>query len=118
MSKKSSIVASSKQAERDVAKVYGGRRLTAGEWNGAGDIDVISDRYAIQVKHRSNVPAYILEGLDQVQEGAADIEELFRLQPGPLSFRRQPLLVIVTKPGRGKPSRMFAVKEIFDDETK
>ena len=110
---KRSIVAASKQAERDVARVYGGRRLHAGEWSGAGDIDVITPAWAIQVKHSKNIAAYILEGTQQAQEGAAEVVELARLQPSPSSQRRKPLLVIVTKPGRGKPSRMFQVTEVF-----
>ena len=113
---RSSVVAQSKQAERDVAKVYDGRRLHAGEWCGAGDIDVITYTQAIQVKHWKNVAAYIIEGIRQAQEGAADVAELARLQPSPSSQRRQPVLVIVTKPGSGRPSRMFQVTEVFDND--
>ena len=115
---KSSIVAQSKEAERRVARVYGGRRLTAGEWAGAGDVDVISPEYAIQVKHWKNVAAYIIEGIRQAQEGEADLGELARLSAGvpyyKIELSPKPLLVIVTKPGRGKPARMFKVEEIFD----
>ncbi len=113
---KSSIVAASKATELRVARVYpGGQRLAAGTWVGEGDIDVISEQYAIQVKHRKNVPAYILEGLTQVQEGAADLEEIYRLFPLPKGWQ-EPLLVIVTKPGSGRPSRMFEIKEVFDND--
>ena len=115
---KSSIVAASKETERRVARVYGGRRLTAGEWNGAGDVDVISPLYAIQVKHRKNVADYILEGMRQAQEGADDTDEIARISAGvpygEIKLIPDPLLVIVTKPGRGKPSRMFKVEEIYD----
>ena len=115
---KRSIVAQSKDAEREVARRFTGRRLTAGEWNGGGDIDVISLEYAIQVKHRSNVAAYIIEGMRQAQEGAADEEEIARLSDGvpyyKLATPIKPLLVIVTKPGRGRPSRMFEVTEVFE----
>ena len=126
---KSSIVAASKETERRVARAYpGGQRLSAGTWIGEGDIDVISDQYAIQVKHGYGLAAYIKEGIRQAQEGAADVEEVNRLagQSRYTSGRfapdtdalRQPILVIVTKPGSGRPARMFEVKEIFDDETK
>ncbi len=115
---RSSTVASSKQAERDVARVFGGRRLHAGEWCGEGDIDVITPTQAIQVKHWKNVAAYIIEGIRQAQEGAADEAEIDRLL-GPQFSRRvtstKPVLVIVTKPGRGRPSRMFQVTEVFDN---
>lgn len=121
---RSSIVAQSKEAERRVARAYGydARRLHAGEWCGEGDVDVIHPAKAIQVKHRSNVAAYILEGMQQAQEAAEDKKELGRL----LGFESQalwydqadiePVLVIVTKPGSGRPSRMFQVTEVFDND--
>ena len=119
---RSSIVAQSKEAERRVARAYHGRRLHAGEWCGQGDVDVVLSSKAIQVKHRSNVAAYILEGMQQAQEAAKDREELGRL----LGFGSgtawydhvdvEPVLVIVTKPGSGRPSRMFQVTEVFDND--
>ncbi len=116
---KSSIVSASKEAERRVARVYGGRRLTAGEWNGKGDVDVITPLYAIQVKHRSNVPAYLLEGIRQAQEGAADTKEMIRLfgieELAKDTKPPEPILVIITKPGRGRKSRTFELKEIFEE---
>ena len=122
---KSSIVAASKEAERWVARAYpGGQRLSAGTWVGAGDADVISDQYVIQVKHGYGLAAYIKEVMQQAQESAADVDEVTRLagQPRYASGRfssneteREPLLVIITKPGRGRPSRMFEVREIFEE---
>ncbi len=118
---RSSTVASSKQAERDVARVFDGRRLHSGEWCGEGDIDVITPTQAIQVKHWKNVAAYIIEGIRQAQEGAADVEEIVRLLGGGqhsrdvVTFGVAPVLVIVTKPGSGRPSRMFQVTEVFDN---
>ena len=106
MSRKSTV-AQSKQAEREVAALMGGQRLHAGEWHGPGDVDVIDkDSPAVwvaQVKHRAAVPGYILKGLRQIQEAA-------------LSERPPyiPLLVIKTKPGRGKDSRTFVVMEAED----
>lgn len=111
-----STVAQSKDAERRVARLYpNARRLSAGEWNGRGDVDVVTPDNVIQVKHRKNVPAYILEGLDQIQEGAKDVQEVIRLQ-GESMYARKPLLVIVTKPGSGRPSRIFEVKEVFEKD--
>lgn len=114
---RSSIVAQSKEAERRVARAFKARRLHAGEWCGAGDVDVVHPAYAIQVKHRSNVAAYILEGMQQAQEAAKDTEELGRLLgngPKVQCYGAKPVLVIVTKPGSGRPSRMFQVTEVFD----
>lgn len=114
---KKSIVAASKQAERAVAERFGGRRLSAGEWQGKGDIDVVHPTYAIQVKQRSGVAAYILEGMQQAQEAAEDAEELARLLGvGESRCNPEPVLVIVTKPGSGHASRMFKVTEVFKDE--
>ena len=91
MVKKSSIVSSSKQAERDVAQLLGGRRLRAGEWDGKkGDADVIGPGWLAQVKHRSGVPDYIVEGMNQISEAVQGTDDL-------------PILVLRTKPGRGKP---------------
>lgn len=97
-----STVAQSKQAERDVAKLLGGRRLTAGEWHGKGDVDVLGPGWAAQVKHRSGVPDYIIEGMRQIQEATDKQGYLL------------PLLVLLTKPGRGKPARAFVIMEADD----
>lgn len=110
---KRSIVAASKEAEREVARRTGGRRLSAGEWQGEGDVDVITPTSVIQVKHRSNVAAFIIEGMQQVQEAAKDTGELARLVPGRWAYSVEPVLMIVTKPGSGRPSRMFRVTEVF-----
>ena len=112
---KSSIVSASKEAERRVARAYpGGQRLSAGTWVGAGDIDVITPYYAIQVKHGYGLAAYISDGMKQAQEGAADTEEIMRVGGGFHGYGAEPILVIVTKPGRGHKSRMFEVREIHD----
>ncbi len=94
---RSSIVAHSKQAERDVGLLLGGKRLHAGEWKGKGDIDVIADdnSWIAQVKHRKDVAAYIQEGMRQLDE----VEE----------NQRTKLLVIKTKPGKGKPSETYVM---------
>ena len=94
---KRSIVAHSKQAERDVGTLLGGRRLHAGEWYGGGDVDVVADdgSWVAQVKHRSDVAGYIQEGLRQL----AEVRNKEPLQ----------LLVIKTKPGPGKPSETYVM---------
>ncbi len=99
MTKRSSIVAYSKAAERLVAIELGGRRLHAGEWEGRpGDVDVIGPGWAAQVKHRSNVPTYVTEGFTQIKEATEGTQ-------------RAPLLVIRTKPGRGRESQTFVMME-------
>jgi len=107
MTKRSSTVASSKQAERDVAELFSGRRLHAGEWEGRpGDVDILAGRYIIQLKHRKGVPNYIVEGLKQIQESAAAYAKH--------NETKIPLLVIKTKPGGGHTSRTFVVMEVGD----
>lgn len=100
---RSSTVAQSKQAERDVATLLGGRRLHAGEWYSGGDVDVISVGdlrgpmffWVAQVKQRKDVAGYIQEGMRQLDE-VKDKEPL-------------KLLVIKTKPGSGKPSETYVM---------
>lgn len=95
-----STVSQSKQAERDVAEEMGGRRLHAGEWHGSGDVDVIDvalpARWVAQVKHRSGVPDYLVEGMRQVNKATAN-------------SRLLPVLVLKTKPGQGRPSQTFYI---------
>ena len=73
---RSSIVAHSKQAERDVGLLLGGKRLHAGEWYGGGDVDVVANDHSwiAQVKHRKDVAAYIQEGMRQLDEVEAEVE--------------------------------------------
>ena len=103
---KRSIVAASKQAERDVAEFLGGRRLHAGEWGGPGDVDVIAPGLIVQVKQRTGVPAYITEGLQQIGDAIEGRVELQRLGS---DDRPIPVVAIRTKPGRGKPAQTFYV---------
>lgn len=113
-----SMVAYSKQAERDVAKVFGGRRLSAGEWQGDGDVDVIvldGAAYAIQVKQRTGVPKWFIEGMDQVKDAVKDTKALDRMG---ISFDLLPIMVVKTKPGQGKPSKMYIVLELEDWENR
>ena len=103
MPKRSSIVAQSKQAERDVGALLGGRRLHAGEWDAGGDVDVVSTdedgwhdgEWVAQVKQRKDVATYIQGGMRQ-------LDEVYN--PAPLK-----LLVIVTKPGSGKTSETYVM---------
>ncbi|KKN40252.1 hypothetical protein LCGC14_0735320 [marine sediment metagenome] len=109
-----STVNQSKDAEREVARQLGGRRLHSGEWKRkSGDVDVIGTFFLAQVKHRSGVPNYIIEGMNQIQEAATEREELRRLEPG-IVAHPDALLVLRTKPGQGKPSRTFVIQEIED----
>ena len=102
-----STVAQSKQAERDVGALLGGRRLHAGEWYGGGDIDVVSvnkesglddESWVAQVKQRKDVAGYIQEGMQQLEL----VEKGRRINP-------LKLLVIVTKPGRGNPAETYVM---------
>lgn len=108
MSKKS-IVAQSKQAERHVAGLLNGRRLHAGEYCGIGDVDVIAPSIIIQVKHRSGVPGYITEGMEQVRQATKSMTELRRLAPDWMVEDPLPVLALQTKPGSGKPAETFFV---------
>lgn len=97
-----STLAQSKQAERDVAALLGGRRLHAGEWWNGGDVDVVSEGpqvpWIAQVKQRRDVAGYIKEGMRQLDE-VVDNQN-----PPP-----RKLLVIVTKSGRGKSSETYVM---------
>ncbi len=105
---KSSIVAASKQAERDVAAALGGRRLHAGEWQGEGDVDAVGPDFIAQVKQRKDVAGWLQEGVKQIEEALQSKDELKRLQPD-IDDYPNPLVVIVTKPGSGRPSRRFVL---------
>lgn len=105
MTKRSSIVAASKEAEREVARQLGGRRLHAGEWSGMGgkgDVDVLGPDWVAQVKHRSGIPDYITEGFRQIRTASQCAGQ----NPLPL-----PLMVIRTKPGQGKTSETFVMMD-------
>ncbi len=110
-----SMVAYSKQAERDVAEKFGGRRLSSGEWQGKGDIDVLvtdqGEGIAIQVKQSAGTPKYLLEGMDQVRDAVKDVKELEKMG---INYDLLPIMVIKTKPGQGKEGRMFVVIEVED----
>lgn len=94
--------AQAKQAERDIAKAIGGRRLRAGEYVGPGDIDVVSDSIIGQVKHRT-MPSWMAEGLRQIEE--AENPDL-----------RYRILFVVDKPRkRGeRDRRILAVIDVDD----
>jgi hypothetical protein len=104
---KRSIVAASKEAEREIARQLGGRRLHAGEWSGMGgkgDVDVLGPDFAAQVKHRSGVPVYVTEGLKQIREAVQ----------GPHTFTEEvlPLVIIRTKPGRGREAETLIMMDV------
>lgn len=108
MGRRSSIVAQSKQVERNIAEFLGGRRLHAGEWQGPGDVDVVAPRFIAQAKHRAGVPAYLVEGMKQIREALAAPEELRRLCPT-IADDPIPVVVVRTKEGRGKRAQTFYV---------
>ena len=95
---KRSVAAEAKAAERHVAEVMDGRRLVAGEHKGPGDVDGDGGWWAAQVKHVSNVPQWLSRGMEQIEQACTGTEKL-------------PLLVVVTKPGTGRTSRMFVIMD-------
>lgn len=101
MTKRSSIIAYSKAAERLVAAELSdqARRLHAGEWGGPGDVDVMGPGFYAQVKHVRNVPAYMGEGFRQINEATAGSEIT-------------PLVIIRTKPGPGHEAKTYVVMEV------
>ena len=93
---KRSIKAEAKAAERHVAERLGGVRLTAGQYQGPGDVDVDGGWWLAQVKHTREVTRWFREGMEQIEQACTGTEKL-------------PLLVVVTKPGSGKKSRTFVI---------
>ncbi len=91
----------SKDAERDVARVLGGRRLTAGQHQGTGDVDVDGGWWLAQVKHTKAVPQWFSEGREQIEEACTATDKV-------------PVLVIKTKPGPGRRARMYVVLDAED----
>ena len=56
-----------KHAEREVAKRLGARRSGP---TGEAQPDIVTDRLAVEVKHRKRLPAWILHALAQAEAGA------------------------------------------------
>jgi hypothetical protein len=61
-------------------------------------VDVLGDSWAAQVKQRAGVPDYLIEGMRQIKEATE-------------GTYLTPLLVLRTKPGRGKEAQTFVVIE-------
>ncbi len=57
-----------KRQEREIAAALGGVRLPN---NGFGQPDVRAGRFAIQVKSRQTLPAWLTEAVDQAERDAA-----------------------------------------------
>jgi hypothetical protein len=77
--------------EREIGKLLGGR----GQPNtGRPSPDVLSPRWACEVKLRSRLPLWLERVLHQAMEGA--------------TMGRLPLVVIVCPQGRGKKARRYA----------
>src|SRR5512139_728920 len=86
-----------KDAERAIAKAYGGRRT--GQYGGADDV-VVGDLFVIQSK----------AGRTWYQQRVVD--ELDKL---PRSGGRIPTLVVSSRPGPGHPTRRYVVRLLEDD---
>jgi hypothetical protein len=57
-----------KQAERKLAEILGGRRVpVTGRQRGSAP-DVEHKRFSIEVKHRENLPDWILDAMNQADE--------------------------------------------------
>ena len=98
MTRPASYVAYSKDAEREVARIMGARRLHAGEYDGPGDIDLVGGWFHAQVKQR-RIPAWIIKGYEQIHAATVGTNAIG-------------LVVLVDKPGPGKPRRIFVLQEI------
>jgi len=80
-----------KRHERQVAQLLGGRRQPN---IGRPSPDVLSPRWACEVKLRSRLPLWLERALNQAVEDA--------------TMGRLPLVVIVCPQGRGKKARRYA----------
>ena len=74
---------------------------------------MVSRYFIAQVKHRSNVPGYITEGMKQIHEALAAPDELRRLCPD-IYDDPIPIVVVRTKPGRGRKAQTFVVLTQID----
>ena len=100
MTRPASYVAYSKDAEREVARIMGARRLHAGEYSGPGDVDLDGGWFKVQVKNR-RIPGWVLKGYEQIHAATVGTEA-------------RGLVVLVDKPGPGKPRRIFVLTELDD----
>ncbi len=57
-----------KRQEREIAAALGARRIPN---NGAGQPDIRAQGWAVQVKTRKEIPAWLWEAIDQAQQDAA-----------------------------------------------
>ncbi len=99
MTTRRSIAQYAKEAEREVARRIGGKRLPSGTHQSAGDIDVDGGWWAAQVKHRP-WPEQLRKGLRQAQAGAKDMQV--------------PLVAWLDKPGGGKEARLLVCMDAAD----
>ena len=90
--------ASWKRHERQVARLLAGERQPNTGRRGA---DVLTARWAIEVKARRELPRWLLGALSQA-EGSAR------------ATGRLPLLVLVHAPGRGRKVRCYALLPLQD----
>jgi len=82
-----------KRCEREVAKLLGGRRLPN---TGRPSPDVLSPRWACEVKLRSRLPQWLERAVHQAEAAAKETG-------------RMPLLVLVRCEGKGRRAKRLAV---------
>ncbi len=83
-----------KQFERDVARILGGERYPA---NSGGRIDVASDTYVAQVKHRKTM------SVPELERWAVEMERL-GAEKGKVG-----LVVVKRRAGRGHPTKALVI---------
>lgn len=117
MTRRSSTVSYSKDAERATAREMGARRLRAGEWDGPGDIDIDGGWFVVQHKQRADVPKWFQEGMEQATEAARSLAARAHtpITHDPTrTHAPAALMVIVAKQGRGKPAKKYVVWTMED----
>jgi len=85
-----------KRHERQVAQALGGRRLPN---TGRRGPDVVAGPWAVEVKLRRSLPQWLLLAIAQAEEGAR-------------ATGRQPLVVLVEAPGRGRRARRYVIMPV------
>jgi hypothetical protein len=82
-----------KRCEREVAKLLGGQRQPI---TGRPGADVLTFRWACEVKTRARLPLWLERAFNQAEAAAKETG-------------RTPLLVLVHTPGQGRKARRLAV---------
>jgi hypothetical protein len=82
-----------KRHERLVARALGGERLPV---TGRPGADVLTPRWACEVKTRASLPQWLLRGLSQAEAAAKETG-------------LEPLLVVVCPQGKGRRAKRLAI---------